>query len=178
MARVITITDGSGSSELINDTYTVTADVVGYNNASIDPSSVTVVAGTNSYSLTIAATGTLTLHVSEDGTAGGTPVVGATFSRTDASGNEYGTAVVSDSNGDAVFNNVPYAVTGAPLIYYKQLSSDGNHEFVSTVASTSMTSDTSTVEVTNQPGATRTLSLTDTNYANLPIDSATLTFTN
>ncbi len=178
MAKIITITNGSGSSALINDTYTVTADVVGYNNASINPASLTVVEGTNSYNLTIAATGTLTLHVSEDGTAGGTPVVGATFVRTDSAGNEYGSQIVSDASGNAVFDNVPYAASNAPLIYYKQLSSDGDHEFVSTVVNTSMTSDTSTVEVTNPVGATRTISLTDANYTNLPIETATLTFTN
>ena len=178
MAKVVTITNGSGTAELINDTYTVTALVDGYDNATVNPATLNVVDGTNTYNLTIAASGTLTLHVTEDGTSSGTPVVGATFIRTDSAGNEYGSQIVSDVNGDAVFDNVPYAATEAPLIYYKQLASDGNHEFDSTVASTSMTSATSTVEVTNPVGATRTISLTDTNYANLPIDSATLTLTN
>ena len=178
MAKVITITNGSGSAELINDTYAVTASVNGYNDASVDPSSINVVEGTNSYALTIAATGTLTLHVSEDGTAQGTPVVGATFVRTDSNGNEYGTPVVSDASGNAVFDNVPFAATNAPVIYYKQTASDGDHEFDSSVANTTLTSDTGTVEVTNPVGATRTIALTDTNYANLPIGSGTLTFTN
>ena len=178
MAKIITITNGSGSGALINDTYTVSAEVTGYNNASIDPASIVVQEGTNSYNLTIAATGTLTLHVSEDGTAAGTPVVGATFIRTDSAGNEYGSQITSDASGNAVFDNVPYAASGAPLIYYKQLASDGDHEFVGTVANTSMTSSTATVEVTNPVGATRTISLTDANYTNLPIDSGTLTFTN
>ena len=178
MAKVITITNGSGSAELINDTYTVTAEVTGYNNTSITPASLDVQAGTNTYSLTIAATGTLTLHVTEDGTASGTPIVGATFIRTDSTGNEYGTQIVSDSNGDAVFNNVPFAETGAPLIYYKQLASDGDHEFVNTVQNTTMTTSTSTIEVTNPVGATRTITLTDENYTNLPIDSASITLTN
>lgn len=177
MAKTVTITNGTGTVELINDTYTVTADVTGYDNTSIDPSSITVDASTNTYAFTIAATGTLTLHVTEDGTSTGTPIVGATFIRTDASGNEYGTAITTDAQGDAVFNNVPFAATNAPLIYYKQTASDGDHEFDSTVQSTSLTTQTATVEIINQPGATRTINLTDANYANLPI-TGSLTLTN
>ena len=178
MANIININNGTGSGELINDTYTVTADVIGYDNSSILPSSVDIVEGTNTYAFTIAATGTLTLHVTEDGTASGTPIVGATFYRTDSNGTEYGSVITTDSNGDAVFNNVPFAVSGAPLIYYKQTASDGDHEFSSAVANTSMTTNTSTIQITNAPGATRTINLTDVNYSNLPIDSATLTLTN
>lgn len=178
MAKIINITNGVGTGELINDTYTVTADVVGYDNTTIDPSSVTVDAATNTYSFTIAATGTLTLHVTEDGTTTGTPIVGATFIRTDSTGVEYGSVITTDTNGDAVFNNVPYATSGAPIIYYKQTASDGNHEFDNTVQNTTMTTQTATVEVQNPVGATRTINLTDSNYQNLVIDTATLTFTN
>lgn len=177
MAKTIIITDGTGTSELINDTYSVTSEVTGYDNTSINPSSVTVEAGTNTYGFTIEATGTLTLHVTEDGTTTGTPIVGATFYRTDSTGTEYGSIITTDSNGDAVFNNVPFAATGAPTIYYKQTASDGDHEFDSTVQNTTMTTSTYTVEITNQPGATRTITLTDANYANLPV-SGTLTLTN
>ncbi len=175
MSKVININNGTGTGELINGTYTVTSTVTGYDNTSINPSSVTVEAGTNTYAFTISATGTLTLHVTEDGTTTGTPIVGATFIRTDSAGNEYGTAITSDTNGDAVFNNVPFDATNAPLVYYKQTASDGDHEFDQTVQSTSLTTQTSTLEITNQPGATRTINLTDSNYTNLPIESGTLT---
>ncbi len=178
MAKIVNITNGVGTSELINDTYTVTAAVTGYDNSSINPSSVSIVAGTNTYAFTVAATGTLTLHVTEDGTASGTPIVGATFARTDSTGTEYGTAVVTDAEGDAVFSNVPFAETSAPTIYYKQTASDGNHEFDSTVQSTTMTASTATVQIQNTVGATRTINLTDANYQNLPIESASLTLTN
>lgn len=170
MAKTITITNGTGSANVINGSYTVEAAVTGYNNASINPNSISVVEGTNTYAFTISATGTLTLHVTEDGTSSGTPVVGATFIRTDASGNEYGSAVTSDSNGDAVFNNMPYDSTNAPTIYFKQTASDGEHEFNNAVQSTTMTSDTSTLQIENTLGALRTINLTDANYANLPID--------
>lgn len=178
MAKVVNITNGVGTESLINGTYTITAEVNGYDNTSIDPSSITVVEGTNTYPFTIAATGTLTLHVTEDGTASGTPIVGATFVRTDSSGTEYGTPITTDTQGDAVFNNVPFSSTNAPLIYYKQTASDGNHEFDNTVQNTSLTTSTQTNQIQNAVGATRTINLTDENYQNLPIDTATLTFTN
>ena len=178
MAKTVNIVNGTGTSELINDTYTVTANVVGYDNTSINPNSVEIVEGTNNYAFTIGATGTLTLHVTEDGTSTGTPIVGATFYRTDSTGVEYGSVITTDSNGDAVFNNVPFAETDAPVIYYKQTASDGDHEFDNTVKNTTMTTSTSTIEIQNVVGATRTITLTDTNYANLPIDSGSLTLTN
>ena len=177
MAKTVTITNGVGTSNLINDTYSVTAAVTGYDNSSINPSSVTIEEGTNTYAFTISSTGTLTLHVTDDGTSSGTPIVGATFIRTDSSGNEYGTAITSDASGDAVFNNVPFDQTNAPTIYFKQTSSDGDHEFSSAVQSTTMTTSTETLEIQNTVGALRTINLTDANYANLPIDGS-LTFTN
>lgn len=177
MAKSVIITNGTGTSNLINDTYSVTASVTGYDNTSIDPTSISVVEGTNTYAFTISATGTLTLHVSEDGTSTGTPIVGATFVRTDSSGTEYGSPITSDSNGDAVFNNMPFDSTNAPTIYFKQTASDGDHEFSSAVQSTTMTTSTNTLEIQNTVGALRTINLTDENYANLPVDG-TLTLTN
>ena len=178
MAKIINIVNGSGTGELINGSYSVTADVTGYESSSINPSSLDVVAGTNTYAFTISATGSLTLHVSEDGTSSGTPIVGATFVRCDSTGVEYGSAITTDSNGDAVFDYVPFSETGAPTIYFKQTASDGNHEFDSSVQSTTMTTSTSTVEIQNSVGATRTITLMDSNYSNLPIGTGSLTFTN
>ena len=178
MTKEVTITNGTGTIDLLNGTYEVTAEVNGYDNTSIDPCSLTVDATTNEYTFTIAANGTLTLHVTEDGTSTGTPIVGATFIRTDSQGTEYGSAITTDASGNAVFNNVPFAQTNAPTIYYKQTSSDGNHEFTNTVQSTTLTTSTSTVEIENTPAATRTINLTDANYTNLPIDTATITLTN
>ena len=178
MAKIVNITNGVGTESLINGSYTVTANVNGYENTTIDPTSINIVEGTNSYAFTISATGTLTLHVTDDGTASGNPIVGATFARTDSAGTEYGNVITTDNSGNAVFNNVPFATTNAPLIYYKQLSSDGDHEFSPTVTSTSLTTNTETVEIQNTIGATRTINLTDENYTNLPIDSGTITLNN
>ncbi|MBR2587902.1 MAG: hypothetical protein IKD77_01705 [Bacilli bacterium] len=178
MAKVVTITDGQGTSNLINGNFTVSASVNGYDNTSIVPSSVSITEGTNTYNFTISANGTLTLHVTDDGTSTGTPIVGATFIRTDSSGNEYGTSITSDVNGDAVFNNVPFSATDAPLVYFKQTASDGDHEFDNTVQNTSLSTDTATVQIQNVVGASRTISLTDENYSNLPITNGSITFTN
>ncbi len=177
MAKSVIITNGTGTSNLINDTYSVTAQVNGYDNTSINPSSVTVEEGTNTYSFTISATGTLTLHVTEDGTSSGTPIVGATFVRTDSSGNEYGSVITTDSSGNAVFNNMPFDATNAPTIYFKQTASDGDHEFSDAVQNTTMTTSTETLEIQNTVGALRTINLTDANYTNLPVDGS-MTFTN
>ena len=175
MNYTVNITDGVGTEAILNGNYTVIANALGYDNTSIDPSSIEVTSGTNSYAFTIAATGTLTLHVSEDGTSSGTPIVGATFIRTDASGNEYGTTITTDSNGNAVFNNVPFAESSAPLIYFKQTASDGAHEFSNIVQNTTLNESTGTFEIQNAVPAVRTIDLTDANYSNLPIASATLT---
>lgn len=174
MAKTIIITNGTGSEELINGTYSVTAEINGYDNTSILPNSVEIVEGTNNYSFTISATGTLTLNVTD---GSGTPIVGAKFIRTDSLGNEYGNIITSDSSGNAVFNNVPWG-ENAPLIYYKQTESDGEHEFISTVQDASLTTQTSTVSVINQPGVTRTINLTDANYDNLIIETGSITLTN
>lgn len=178
MDKQVIITNGVGTSDLINGTYTVSADVVGYENATIDPSSLTVVEGANTYSFTISANGSLTLHVTEEGTSAGTPIVGATFVRTDQAGTTYGDPITTDASGNAIFANVPYDATGAPTVYYKQTASDGNHEFDNSVQSTTLTSQTTTIEITNSVGETRTINLTDANYANLPLESGTLTLSN
>ncbi|MBR4231324.1 MAG: hypothetical protein IKR74_04135 [Bacilli bacterium] len=174
MAKVITITNGTGTSDIVNGSYNVTATVNGYDNASILPTSVDITEGTNTYAFTIGATGTLTLHVTEDGTSSGTPIIGATFVRTDATGNEYGSTITTNANGDAVFDNVPYDATNAPVIYYKQTASDGDHEFDNTVQNTTLTTDTATVEIQNALGAQRTINLTDANYSGLPVESGQL----
>lgn len=178
MAKIVNITNGTGTTDLINGSYTVTADVTGYDNTTINPDSITVDAATNNYAFTIGATGTLTLHVTDNGTPSGTPIVGATFIRTDATGTEYGSIITTDATGNAVFNNVPYAETAAPTIYFKQTASDGDHEFSTEIQNTTLTTQTSTLEITNAIGATRTITLTDANYDNLPIDTATITLTN
>lgn len=177
MEKQIIITNGVGTSDVVNGSYSVTSSVTGYDNTTLNPDSVTIVEGTDQYNFTIAATGTLTLHVTEDGLSTGTPVVGATFIRTDSTGNEYGNAITTDSTGNAVFNNVPFSATAAPTVYFKQTASDGAHEFNAEVQSTNLTASTQTTEIQNPLGALRTINMTDANYENLPVDG-TLTLNN
>ena len=177
MARpyVINISNGTGSEYILNGSYDVTAAVTGYDNDSILPATQVITADTDTYGFTIASTGTLTLHVTEDGTAEGTPVVGAVFYRCDSAGTTYGSPITSDSNGEADFEHVPFAASGAPLIYYKQTASDGEHEYNPALVNTTMTTSTKTIEVENTPAKLRTITLTDANYANLPIATGTIT---
>ena len=56
----ITITNGTGTESVLNDTYNVTANVIGYDNQTLTPTTVSVVEGTDTYNFKIGATGTLT----------------------------------------------------------------------------------------------------------------------
>lgn len=128
------------------------------------PSTQTIVDGTTNYSFTISATGTLTLHVTSDGTAQGSPVVGATFYRCDSSGATYGNIITTDSSGNATFSFVPYSIDGtSPNIYYKQISSDGEHTFNAELQTISLNQETLTTEIS--------FALTDANYQDLPIEN-------
>ncbi len=177
MAYVVQIVNGTATAPFANGSYPVTAAVAGYDNTTIDPSSLTVVAGTDTYGLTIAAAGTLTVHVSETGLSGGTAVVGAKFIRCNIDGSiTYGSEVTSVADGTAVFEHVPYG-TSAPAIYYKQTSTTGSHMFDSGTRNVTMANSTETVEIKNALGTSRTLNLTDPNYGNMPIAAGTLNFT-
>src|SRR5574344_33978 len=125
--HLVPITNGKGSIEIVDANYNISSTTVGYDDTTILPATQEVTAGVNEYAFTIAATGTLTIHVSDDGTDAGLPIVGASFIRCDADGNTYGDPIVSDDSGNVVFNHVPHAAEGAPAIYYKQTASDGKH---------------------------------------------------
>lgn len=168
--HTIPITDGVGSIALVNGSYTVASSTLGYDNTSIYPTTQEITEDVNEYNFTIAATGTLTLHVSDDGTNIGTAIEGAKFARCDAEGNTYGEEITSDTDGNAVFNYVPFSATEtAPTIYYKQTVSDGQHEFDAQLKNVVLTTQTHTIEVENPAAATRNFNFTDANYSGLPI---------
>lgn len=174
--HVIPITNGVGSKELANGTYTVTSLTPGYDDTTIAPSTQEITEEIDTYNFTIAATGTLTLHVTDDGTDIGIPIVGASFYRCDADGNNYGEAIISDDDGNAIFNNVPHSIEGnAPVVYFKQTESDGEHDFNVELQNTTLTEETQTLEITNPAATTRTIHLTDANYPNLPIANGEIT---
>ena len=124
--HTIPITNGKGSIRLVNGNYKVSAVVEGYNPDSIEPKNVTIVEGTNTYTFTIKANGTLTLHVTDTGNPQtGVQVIGAKFVRTDSTGNILSEEVITDTDGNAKFSNIPFATSGNITIYYKQITSDG-----------------------------------------------------
>lgn len=174
--HVIPITNGIGSIEIVDGEYNATANVAGYDNATLSPSTQTITEDVDTYEFTIQATGTLTLHVSDDGSEIGVPIVGATFYRCDAEGTTYGDVITTDDDGNAIFNNVPYSEESTgPTIYYKQTASDGEHTFVDTVQETTLEAETKTVEIENAVAATRTFKLTDASYEGLPIADGEIT---
>ena len=164
----INITNGTGEKGVLKGTYTVTGASNGYDASTLTPTNITVTDEAGTFNFTIAATGTLTLKVTEDGESSGTAIVGAKFIRCDSEGNTYGNEITTNESGEAVFNNVPFG-DGAPAVYYKQTSSDGNHNFSDALQNTTLSATTETVNVTNALPSTQTLNLTDANYTNLPV---------
>ena len=169
MAYNINVVNGTATENILNGDYSVSTNVTGYDNNTIDPISVTISEGVNEYNFTVAATGTLTVHISETGVADGTPIVGAKIIRCDSEGNTYGSEATTNVEGNAILANVPYAASDAPTIYFKQTASDGTHEFPVTLQSTTMTTQTSTFELQNPMAALRTINYTDKNYEGLKI---------
>ena len=171
MARhTIPITNGKGSIELVNGVYNATAVVGGYDASTLDPKQITIIEGTNDYAFTISAKGVLTLHVTDSGDkVTGVQIIGAKFVRTDSTGTINGVEAVTDSDGNAIFRNVPFAPSVSTEIYYKQITSDGGHTFDDTVKSIIMTTSTETVEIANPAAPVRNIMLTDVSFPNIPI---------
>ena len=171
MARhTIPITNGKGSIELVTGEYNVSAVAGGYDSSTLNPQNVTIIDGTDTYAFTISAKGVLTLHVTDTGNPDtGVQIVGAKFIRTDSAGTIVGNEITTNDDGDAVFNNVPFAESGSTAIYYKQISSDGGHTFDDTVKSIVMTKASETVQITNPTAPVRNITLMDASFPNIPI---------
>ena len=171
MARhTIPITNGKGSIELVTGTYNAQAVAGGYDASTLDPKSVTITDGTPTYAFTISAKGTLTLHVTDTGDPNtGVQIVGAKFIRTDSTGTIVGNEITTNDDGNAIFNNVPFAESGSTAIYYKQISSDGGHTFDDNVKSIVMTEASETVQITNPTAPVRNFTLMDASFPNIPI---------
>ncbi len=169
----VTITNGSGSQAMQKGTYDVTAEAQGYDVSTLSPKTFTATEAESTQAFTLSANGTLTFNVNETGAAGGTPITSGSLVMTDAMGaTEYGQPVTIDASGNAVFENVPYGTTTEPFqLYFKQLSTDENHNIFEGVISVSMTAQTQTEYVQNSPNALQTFSLTDENYG-MPIDGS------
>lgn len=169
----ITITNGTGTANVLNGQYAVTATVEGYT-SNIEPQTVNITSDKDTYDFTITADGTLTLHVTETGEQTGTPIVGAKFYRADSTGATYGEELTTDNNGNVAIPNVPYSTNSAPTVYFIQTASDGNHNFDNTVQSTTLNEQTKTLEIQNPTITAKTFTLTDANYTDLKIASGTI----
>ena len=168
--HTIPITNGKGSIELVTGTYNAQAVAGGYDASTLDPKSVTIIDGTDTYAFTISAKGTLTLHVTDTGEAStGVQIIGAKFVRTDSTGTINGVEAVTDSDGNAIFRNVPFAPSGSTEIYYKQITRDGGNTFDDTVKSITMTQENETVEIKNPDAPIRNFTLMDASFPNIPV---------
>lgn len=123
----IDITDGIGTINLADGNYDVSTNVLGYNNSSISPKSILVTEKDDTKELVISASGTLTLHLVETDTD--IPILGAKFYRCSSYGVIYGNAITTDDFGNATFNNVPFSEFNSVYIYFRQIESDGKHNF-------------------------------------------------
>lgn len=178
----ITIIDGTGSENMNSGTYTVSAIYApGYDMTTLEPTSYTVSSAGQTGEFTLSANGTLTITFNETGAQGGTPITSGSVVMTDSTGQtQYGDPVEIDSNGEAVFNNVPYgSAQSAYTLYFKQLTSDENHNIYPEVFAVGMGDQTQQEYILNTPKSVlQNFTLTDANYAGLPVYNAVLRFEN
>lgn len=173
----VQITNGQGSENMKKGTYSVSVSANGYEATTLSPTTFTATESAGSGSFTLSADGVLTLIFNETGASGGTPITGGSVVMTDSTGaTEYGSAVNIDATGQAVFNNVPYS-SGTPyVLYFVQKATDDDHNVYEGVITVNMASAAQTEYVLNSPIAAQSFTLTDANYAGLPVAGATLTF--
>lgn len=177
----VTIIDGKGSATMNAGEYEVLAIYApGYDMSTLSPTTYNVETGGETGAFTLSATGTLTITFNETGEEGGTPITSGSVVMTDSTGEtQYGSVVQVDSNGTATFNNVPYgSEQSAYTLYFKQLTSDENHNIYDEVFAVGMGMQNQQEYVINTPKAVlQNFTLTDANYTNLPVYNATLQFT-
>ena len=172
----VQITNGVGSATMQTGNYSVTVNANGYDPNTLSPVSYTATSG-GAGNFTVSASSVLTIVFNETGAAGGTPIASGSVVMTDSAGEtQYGSPVSINENGEAVFNNVPFNLDNPYQLYFKQLSSDENHQPYQGVFTVGMGTETQTEYVVNQPiCAEQSFSLTDLNYG-FPVAEATLDF--
>lgn len=170
--HIVQITNGKGTIHLTDGTYKATALAEGYDVTTLEPKEVLIEQDKDTYAFTISATGTLTIHVTDAGEQSGSPVSGAKFIRTTNTGTSLGIEAISGQDGNAIFNNVPFSESGNIKIYYRQITSDGEHTFIDTLKTVTMTNSTLTEEISNPLAPLRNLTLTDISLPNITIEDA------
>jgi hypothetical protein len=175
-------TDVQYGTHNVNQATTV---LTGYNKATL-PATVTVDGSATPIAMTVGATGTLYLHA-VDVDSPTTPIAGVQFIRVykdyvPATPTTYGTATTATSaTGDTTFTNVPFAATGAPNIYFTLVTTPDYildpttypNGFVTTTVLTENDSATFTT-VSLKKIVDQNFTITDANYANLPIETGTI----
>ena len=178
----VTIINGNGSQTMETGEYSVSAIYApGYDMTTLNPTSFTATSSTTTAKFTLSATGTLEIVFNETGEEGGTPITSGSVVMTDSTGTtQYGDVIEVNSNGVAIFNNVPFgSEQSAYTLYFKQLTSDENHEAYPTVFAVGMGGQTQTEYVLNNlKSVLQNFVLTDANYTDLPIYNAVLKFEN
>lgn len=178
----VTIINGRGSQTMETGQYSVSAIYApGYDMTTLSPTSYSATSTSSTGTFTISATGTLTIVFNETGAEGGTPITSGTVVMTDSTGTtQYGPIIDIDSTGTATFNNVPFgSEQAAYTLYFKQLTSDENHNIYQTVFAVGMGSSTQAEYILNTPKSVlHSFTLTDANYTNLPVYNAVLQFEN
>lgn len=176
----VSIVNGEGSLTMKTGAYSVTATYApGYNMNSLSPTNFTVSPQTVTGNFTLSATGTLTIIFNETGAEGGTPITSGTVVMTDSTGTkEYGQPVSIGTDGTAIFNNVPYgSAESGYTLYFKQLTSDTDHNIYPDVFTVGMGGQTQTEYIQNtSKNVLQSFTLTDENYG-LPVYNANLEFT-
>ena len=166
----IPITNGLGSTEIVNGKYNATADIPGYDNSSLSPKSIEIGDNIETYVFTISASGILKLHVTDTGDPStGVNIIGAKFIRTDYTGNNIGIEVETNQDGYAIFNNVPFSENKSLKVYYKQISSDGKHTFSEELKNIELKKNEEIIEIANPEAPLKKFSISDINYATIPI---------
>lgn len=176
----VTITNGSGSETMAAGSYSVSAIYApGYDMESLSPTTFTASGSAGTGAFTLSASGTLTISFNETGEAGGTPITSGTVVMTDSTGTkQYGSVIHIDASGTATFNNVPFgSAQSAYTLYFKQLTSDENHNVYPDVFAVGMGMQTQQEYVLNTlKTVLQNFTLTDTNYPDMPVENAVLQF--
>lgn len=170
----INIINGTATAELPAGTYSGKSEAVGYAEETI--TGLVITAAQNKVELTIGATGSLKITLTDS--VSGDPIVGAKFKRSNADGTKtYGSeSDFTDENGEITLNNLPWAATDAPAVYFMQTATDIYHDLPTTPITTTLVSESgNTLSATNVHNNMRTVTLTDSEYAGMPIGEALIT---
>ncbi len=173
----INITDGKGSEKVAAGSFLAVIDAPGFDNSSLLPIMVNLPNTSTTTNLTLSATGSLTIVFNETGDESGRGILNGTVIMTDETGEtQYGRVVNINSNGEAVFEKVPFGDSENLYdLHFVQLSSDDSHRKHDGVFTVSMESSTKRHHVKNDLTIEQHFVVTSIDHENLPIKNAVLT---